>query len=143
VRARHTARWRATQGAHHLLDACGTRAAVTWFMPGRNRETPRTYDEIVRKTVPDPDSSQRPTARQEQLAYEGFRAMDDAESALHHRVIAELASIGEPGIDVEIDRETATLRGRVRNAATIALVEETVRGVDGVERIVNRLVVGT
>jgi osmotically-inducible protein OsmY len=111
-------------------------------MRARDRDVARSYDEIVRKTVPDPDSSQRPTARQERLAREGFRAMDDDEAALRVRVIAELSSIDEPGIDVEVDRGTVTLRGSVHDAAMLALVEETVLGVDGVEDISNRLVVG-
>lgn len=116
-------------------------------MRSDNRRPPQSYDEIVRRTVPDLDSSQRPTARQEQLAREGFRAMDDRERALCARTVAALedalASSNESwSFDLEVDRETVTLRGRVRDLGTIALIEDTVRNVDGVAAVENRLVVG-
>jgi len=44
-----------------------------------SRSNPRnasTYDDIVRRTVVDPDSSVRPTREQERAAREGFRALD-------------------------------------------------------------------
>lgn len=99
--------------------------------------TPTSYDDIVRRTVPDPDSSQRPSERQEQQAREGFRAMDAQETALAARVQA----VAE-GVEVEVDRETVTLRGSVRDAGAIARIEDAVRAVDGVGSVVNRLVVG-
>jgi len=102
---------------------------------------PQSYDEIVRRTVPDPDSSKRPTARQEQLAREGFRALDEHEQALHARVFAALDD--PSGIEIEVDRETVTLRGHVANAEMIAHVEELVGGVEGVASVVNHLVVRT
>jgi osmotically-inducible protein OsmY len=46
-------------------------------------------------------------------------------------------------IDVEVDRETVTLRGKVADAAQLARAEEIVGRVDGVAGVVNRLVVGT
>ena len=110
-------------------------------MRSDKRSVPQSYDEIVRTTVPDPDSSQRPTVRQEQQAEEGFRAMDEHEQALAARVLAALG--GMPGVEVEVDRETVTLRGKVADAAQIARAEERVGGVDGVSGVVNRLVVGT
>jgi osmotically-inducible protein OsmY len=79
--------------------------------------------------------------RQEQQAREGFRAMDEQEQALQARVIAALA--GLTSVDVEVDRETVTLRGRVDDVATIARAEELAGQVDGVSGVVNRLVVGT
>ena len=108
-------------------------------MRSDKRSVPQSYDEIIRKTVPDPDSSARPTVRQEQQAHEGFRAMDEHEQALASRV---LAALGGMAVDVEVDRETVTLRGKVADAAQIARAEELVGRVDGVAGVVNRLVVG-
>jgi osmotically-inducible protein OsmY len=112
------------------------------------RRAPKTYDEIVRNTVPDPDSSQRPTARQEQLAREGFRKLDPHEQELCVRIVDALeealrVSNEGWGFEIEIDRETVTLHGTVRDPATIALIEDTVRDVDGVIDVRNRLVVGS
>jgi osmotically-inducible protein OsmY len=116
-------------------------------MPGTDRRTPRTYDEIVRNTVPDLDSSKRPTARQEQLAREGYRHMDPEERALCERVVEAIeeglrVSNESWGFEIEIDRETVTLRGTVRDPSTLALVENIVRDVEGVVRVNNQLSVG-
>ncbi|MDQ3339884.1 MAG: BON domain-containing protein [Myxococcota bacterium] len=102
---------------------------------------PQSYDEIVRKTVPDLDSSERPTVRQEQDAREGFRAMDEHEQALASRVLSALG--GMTGVDVEVDRETVTLRGKVADATQISRAEELVSQVDGVSGVMNHLVVGS
>lgn len=115
-------------------------------MPRQDRHVPRSYDEIVRRTVPDPDSSIRPTERQEQQAREGFRAMDAHEQKLHARVMEALEDVlaatnNPPSVDVEVDRDTVTLRGHARDMATIEQLERCVRDVDGVEQVVNRLVV--
>src|SRR5687767_4728546 len=117
-------------------------------MSSQDRRVPQSYDEIVRRTVPDPDSSQRPTARQEQLAREGFRAIDAHERELCHRVVdaleEALRSSNETwGFEIEIDRETVILRGRIRDVSTLARIEDSVRNVEGVEQVVNRLVVGS
>ena len=110
-------------------------------MRGDKPRVPQSYDDIVRRTVPDPDSSERPTVRQEQDAREGFRAMDADEAALHGRVVAALRGLA--GVEVEIDRATVILRGKVTDVALIARAEELARNVDGVGGVVNRLVVGT
>ena len=47
------------------------------------------------------------------------------------------------GFEIEIDRDTVTLRGAVRDPATLSLVEDTVRAVDGVIDVRNQLVVGS
>ncbi|MBA3398082.1 MAG: BON domain-containing protein [Deltaproteobacteria bacterium] len=107
-------------------------------------KVPQSYDEIVRKTVPDPDSSKRPTERQEQLAREGFRAMDDGEQALHARVAQALqaASVRIDDITIEVDRDTVRLHGSTTNTAMIDQIEGVVAGVSGVANVENRLVVG-
>jgi osmotically-inducible protein OsmY len=116
-------------------------------MPDKHRRVPRSYDEIVRSTVPDPDSSRRPTARQEALAREGFRAMDEHEHVLHARVVAALEDVLAAcdacmAFDVEVDRDTVTLRGSVPDVALMSRIEALVAQVEGVGEVVNRLVVG-
>jgi hypothetical protein len=108
---------------------------------GRN---PRSYDEIVRSTVVDPDSSVRPTREQEQAAREGFRALDADEQALHARVMTALAaSAATSGVTVEITGDLVTLRGQVPDAGTLRVLEDTVARVQGVETIHNQVVVGS
>src|SRR5689334_20509745 len=86
VRRRHTAHPRTMRGARRQL----LQGVERWLhSPGvMSKQTPTSYDDIVRRTVPDPDSSQRPSERQEQQAREGFRAMDADETALAARVRA-------------------------------------------------------
>jgi len=99
---------------------------------------PRSYDEITRSTVPDPDSSFRPTKEQEQQAKEGFRMLDEDEHALHDRV---LAAVSGTGIEIEIDRTQVTLRGQVSDSADLTRIEDRVRAVEGVGEVKNDLVV--
>lgn len=109
-------------------------------MPNR---PPKSYDEIVRATVPEPDSSWRPTPAQERQAYEGFRAMDDEEQRLHHRVLSALAaaSIDASTIDIEIDRDRVTLRGKVRDVETLTRIAQIVGEVEGVHAVLDQLVI--
>ena len=109
-------------------------------MPNR---VPKTYDEIVRKTVPDPDTSWRPTEDQVRRAYEGFRALDADEQALFDRVDSALESCCHDlaQVTVEVDRARVTLRGTVRNHEALADVLEAARGVSGVGEVVDRLVI--
>lgn len=101
---------------------------------------PNSYDEIVRKTVVDPDSSQRPTKEQEQQAREGFRALDDDEQALTSRVQAALASF--PAVTVEVSRDLVTLRGRVADPDALRAAENAAARVPGVDTIHNQIVIG-
>ena len=109
-------------------------------MPNR---PPRSYDEIVRATVPDPDSSWRPTHEQEKRANEGFRAMDPDEQRLCDRVHDALlaAGIDTTTIHLEIDRDRVILRGHVREPKLLARVPELVRDVDGVGAVIDQLVI--
>jgi osmotically-inducible protein OsmY len=101
---------------------------------------PNSYDEIVRKTVVDPDSSQRPTKDQERQAREGFRALDSDEQALTTRVQAALAAF--PGVTVEVSRELVTLRGRVADTDALRAAEDAAARVPGVDTIHNQIVIG-
>jgi osmotically-inducible protein OsmY len=108
-------------------------------------KNPKSYEEIVRQTVVDPDSSARPTLQQEQAGREGFRALDADERVLHDRVLGALATSGMDvsGVTVEITRELVTLRGRVTDSAVLRTLEDTVARVSGVDTIHNLVVVGS
>ena len=74
--------------------------------------------------------------------------MDAHEHALCERVVDALEDVLRSsneswGFSIEVDRETVTIRGSVRDPATINVVEDTVRKVEGVGQVENRLVVGT
>lgn len=101
---------------------------------------PRSYDEITRSTVPNPDSSFRPSKEQEQQAREGFRMLDEDEHALHDKVMKAVAG---SGIDIEVTRTNVALRGQVSNSAELTRLEDVVRAVDGVGSVKNDLVVGS
>jgi osmotically-inducible protein OsmY len=106
---------------------------------------PRSYEEVVRKTVVDPDSSARPTLEQEQAAREGLRALDSDERALQDRVVRAVSSTGAnaAGVTVEVSRELVTLRGRVADPAMLRAVEDAVARVPGVATIHSLIVVGS
>jgi osmotically-inducible protein OsmY len=110
-------------------------------MPSPEDKQPMSYDDIVRKTVADPDSSRRPTRAQEQQAREGYRAIDDDEQALTDRVQRALASTGASGVTVEVSREQVTLRGQVREIEMFRTIEDAVARVPGVDTLHNHIVV--
>jgi len=99
----------------------------------------KTYDEITRKTVPEPDSSWRPSPEQVKQAREGFRAMDDDEQALQSRVRAAVGA----GVDVEVDGDRVTLRGHVADSEALRRIPELARGVEGVGSVDDQLVVAS
>src|SRR5215470_10220471 len=94
---------------------------------------PSSYDDIVRRTVVDPDSSVRPSRAQEQAAREGFRALDADEQLLHGRVQQALATLGSDAANVtaEVSGELVTLRGRVSEVAMLRRLEDAVAYVTG------------
>ena len=105
-------------------------------------DKPLTYDEIVRRTVPEPDSSFRPTPEQEAAAYRGFRATTPDEDQLASKVRAGLASYNLTEVTIEISDARVALRGRVQDVATIAALEAATAAIDGVDGVDNYLVVG-
>lgn len=103
---------------------------------------PKSYDEITRATVPDPDSSTRPSAEQKKQALEGFRALDTDEQALADRVHAALAGNADAAsVQVEVATNRVTLRGQVPDAAALRRVVDAVRGISGVDDVADQLVV--
>ncbi len=109
-------------------------------MPNR---PPRSYEDIVRATVPDPDTSWRPTTAEERRAYEGYRALSPQEQQLHDRVHDALlaAGIDTMPLDIEVDRDRVILRGQVREPPLLDRIPDIVRGVDGVGMVIDQLVV--
>ena len=115
-----------------------------WMSPP-TKPVARTYDEIIRQTVPELDSSFRPSPHQEKVAYEGTRILDDDEQRLYARIVDALLDVGDidpTGIAVEIDRDRVTLRGRVTDPGALDRIERRVEGLGGVGSVVNLLVVG-
>jgi len=104
----------------------------------------RSYEDIVRKTVVDPDSSERPTRVQEREAREGFRALDNDERVLQQRVQEALAAAGPElaGVSVEVARDVVSLRGRVATAGALRTLEDKVSRVAGVDTVHNQVVIG-
>jgi osmotically-inducible protein OsmY len=103
----------------------------------------KTYDDIVRRTVVDPDSSVRPSREQEQAAREGFRALDAEEQVVNDQVQRAIANLGGDvaGVTSEVSRELVTLRGQVADVAMLRKVEDAVAKISGVETIHNQIVI--
>jgi hypothetical protein len=101
----------------------------------------KSYEEIVRQTVVDPDSSERPTLEQEAAGREGFRALDPDERLLQERVLGAISGADISGVTVEVTRERVTLRGRVANSGELRMLEDAVALVPGVDTIHNQVVV--
>jgi hypothetical protein len=97
---------------------------------------PRTYDEIIARTVPDPDSSFRPTPQQVREAYE--RAQPPRDEALALQIDEALREIGADHLSFEVDGDRVILRGPVADLRTWHRIDAAVRAVVGVEEIDNR-----
>jgi osmotically-inducible protein OsmY len=105
---------------------------------------PSSYDEITRRTVPDPDSSWRPTEHQERVAYHGFRALDAEEQALAARVYLALedAGVDIACVHVDVERDRVILHGRAHDLVALRRIPEIVKHVTGVGEISDQLVIG-
>lgn len=107
------------------------------------QNTPPSYDDITRRTVPEPDSSFRPTKDQERAAFEGERVLSSDERALYDKVSNALRSsrLDISEVSIEIDGTKVTLRGRVTDHHTLPLLENVVRDVPDAGDIVDLVVV--
>ena len=113
-------------------------------MPQKHPPSPRSYDEIVRRTVPDPDSSWRPSNEQIRDAIAGKHVLTREEDLLFHRVtdaLLDTPGIDLCGIDIEVRDTRVTLHGRCANPAAIARVVRAVASLEEVTEVVDRLVV--
>jgi BON domain len=111
-------------------------------MPRNTERKPKSYEEIVRQTVAEPDGTARPTLEQEQAAREGFRALDTDERALYDRVVDAIATAGAAGVTAEVSRDLVTLRGWVADTALLRAVDEAIARIPGVETIHDQIMVG-
>ena len=122
----------------------GTGAAVARRMAQNHRPIAKSYEEIVRATVPDPDSSWRPSIEAERRANEGERELDDEEKELYARVCDKLLSIPDvdvSGVQVEVERTRVYLRGHVSDYRDLPRIESCVSSIEGLDEIVDYLVV--
>lgn len=92
---------------------------------------PKTYDEITRRTVVEPDSSFRP------LAPSRPDVPDD--QTLLERARDALLALGFDEVGLEVEDGRISLLGWVRDRATSTRVEKVVRGVAPNATIVNHL----
>lgn len=104
---------------------------------------PTTYDDITRKTVPEPDGSMRPTREQVEKAYDGShtRTVDDQRLASDVETALRQHADGAR-VTLEVRDGRVELSGRVAQSTSIYALEDLVRTVDGVTSIDNKLVVG-
>jgi hypothetical protein len=110
-------------------------------MPGSSKNS-KSYEDIVRQTVVDPDSSPRPTRAQERAALHGFRALDPDEQDLQQRVAQALGGVdGMSGVSVEVTRNLVTLRGNVAAPGLLRTLEDIVAAVPGVETVHDQVVI--
>jgi osmotically-inducible protein OsmY len=117
-----------------------------------DRRNASSYDEIVRRTVPNPDTSFRASIEEEHLSrHRAGKAADHIphaptaeEQETLARVRAALAS--DPSIDLDhvrlaMDGRELVLRGNVPGPATSARIEDVAGNVRGVDRIDNQLAI--
>jgi osmotically-inducible protein OsmY len=117
-----------------------------------DRRDASSYDEIVRRTVPQPDSSFRSTIDEQHLSR--HRAGAAADHIAHEATDDErttLAKVREtldadPSIDLShvilmMDGRELVIKGDVPGPATSARIEDVAGHVDGVDRIDNQLAI--
>lgn len=102
--------------------------------------TPRSYDDITARTVPDPDSSYRPTKEEEREALS--RVETPRDEALFSRVQDALRELGADHLSIETDGERVALHGPVADMAAWRRIDERLRAVEGVRELDNRTHVG-
>ena len=94
---------------------------------------PRTYDEITRRTVVDPDSSYRLPVPPEAPHVVG----------LHARVVDALKARGFYDVGCEVSGAQVFLRGEAPDVATRDRIERLVAAIEGVEAVESRMSVGS
>jgi osmotically-inducible protein OsmY len=117
-----------------------------------DRRNASSYDEIVRRTVPDPDSGFRADVDEQHLSR--HRAGKDADHAPHAPTADEQATLAlvlaalaaDPAIDLSnvtlsMDHRELVIQGNVPGPSTSARIEDVAGKIRGVERIDNQLAV--
>ena len=99
---------------------------------------PQTYEEIVDRTVPAPDSSFPPTPEQRgEIHHPLYGTRED--DALAARISEALDRDGEDEIAFEVEGGCVILRGPVSSIEMLNRIERAVEQVEGVESIDNRM----
>ena len=117
-----------------------------------DRRNASSYDEIVRRTVPEPNSGFRPSIEEEHLSrHRAGKAADhvphaptDEERETLARVVAILEAdraIDLSEVRLSMDGRELVIKGRVPGPATSARIEDVAGSVRGVDRIDNQLAV--
>lgn len=96
----------------------------------------RTYDEIIARTVPDPDSSFRPNAHQRADAL--TRVEPPRDEQLAATIQDALRDLGVDDLSFEIDGGRVTLRGAVADLPTWRRIDAVVSDLPGVDALDNR-----
>ena len=112
-------------------------------MPQNTGNKIKSYEDITRSTVIEPDSSYRPSVAQERAAFEGERVLSGDERAIYDRASDALRGAGcdVSAVSIEVDGTRVTLRGRVRDYNDLPKIEDAVRSVADVGDIVDMLVI--
>lgn len=108
------------------------------------RKPAKTYEEIIRRTVPSPDLTFRPSADEERASLAGPRALTRDERALVSRVRSALhAALGDESdkITIDIIPGKLALQGEVASANVVRRAEEVASEIEDVDEIDNQLVV--
>lgn len=111
---------------------------------GMQRKPAKTYEEIIRRTVPAPDLTFRPSADEERASLAGPRALTRDERALVSRVRTALhEALGDESDKITIDilPGKLALQGEVASADVLRRAEEVASGIDDVDEVDNQLVV--
>jgi osmotically-inducible protein OsmY len=117
-----------------------------------DRRNASSYDEIVRRTVPQPDASFRSTSDEEHLSrHRAGKAADHvahAPTADEHATLAKVRATlaADPSIDLSnvslmMDGRELVIKGNVPGPATSARIEDVAGHIDGVDRIDNQLAI--
>ena len=109
----------------------------------KSKAVAKSYDEIVRSTVPEPDSSFQPTPDQVRDGRHGARAQDGDERALEGLVSAAVSGIAISNLEVEVEHGRVVLFGQVASAEVLRQLEARLAEVPGVGSLDNRVVVAT
>ncbi|HTL37184.1 MAG TPA: BON domain-containing protein [Kofleriaceae bacterium] len=102
---------------------------------------PRSYDEIVRRTVPNPDSSWRPTSEEERRSLEGWLSPRVEEQVLRDDIhdVLILAGIDATALRIDVDRSRVVVRGEVRDRPFADRIIGLIEKVPGVTSVVDQL----
>ncbi len=120
-------------------------------MPG-DRKNISSYGDIVRRTVPEPDSGFRAPVDEEHLSrHRAGKSADHvphAPTATEQETLArvEAALAADPALDLSdvtlsMDGRELVIKGRVPGPSTSARIEDIAGNVRGVDRIDNQLAV--